>query len=177
MHILTPRYFCLGDLSLLLLCCCSLPFPTQDLHAHCLREQLPPNLLSSPSVLLLSAIPNARFARTLLAWAVASEPRLPSDPARDRRTIRFLGSVPVRACSLPSTTTSSSTWTTTSSKTMSTWTTTSRRPFVGLHCINSSLQQLCTATSNKVHPQLACLIQGITAHRLTPLTVPPLGTY
>jgi hypothetical protein len=26
---------------------------------------------------------------------------LPSDPARDRRAIRFLGSVPVRACSLP----------------------------------------------------------------------------
>jgi hypothetical protein len=31
----------------------------------------------------------------------ASEPRLPSDPARDRRAIRFLGSIPVRACSLP----------------------------------------------------------------------------
>jgi hypothetical protein len=51
--------------------------------------------LSSPSVLLLSAIPNASFARTLLARAVASEPRLPSDPAQDRREIRFLGSVPV----------------------------------------------------------------------------------
>jgi hypothetical protein len=133
--------------------------------------------LSSPSVLLLSAIPNASFARTLLAWAVASEPRLPSDPARDRRTIRFSGSVPVRACSLSCTTTSSSTWTTTSSTTTSTWTTTSRRTFVGLHCNDSSIQRLCTATSNKVPPRLACLIQWITAHRLTPSTVPPLGTY
>jgi hypothetical protein len=44
-HILTPRYSCLGDLSLLPLCCCSLPFLTQALHAHCLREQLPPNLV------------------------------------------------------------------------------------------------------------------------------------
>jgi hypothetical protein len=61
--------------------------------------------------------------------------------------------------------------------TTSTWTTTSRRSFVGLHCINSSLQQLYTATSNKVPPRLAYLIQGITAHRLTPSTVPPLGTY
>jgi hypothetical protein len=57
--------------------------------------------LSSPSVLLLSAIPNASLARTLLAWAVDSKPRLLSDPARDRRPIRFLGSLPVRACSLP----------------------------------------------------------------------------
>jgi hypothetical protein len=45
MYILTPRYSCLGDLSLLPLCCCSLPFPTQALRAHCLREQLPPNLV------------------------------------------------------------------------------------------------------------------------------------
>jgi hypothetical protein len=41
----------------------------------------------------------------------------------------------------------------------------------------TSLQRLFTATSNKVPPRLACLIQGITAHRLTPSTVPPLGTY
>jgi hypothetical protein len=44
-HILTPRYYCLGDLSLLPLCCYFLPFPTQALRAHCLREQLPPNLV------------------------------------------------------------------------------------------------------------------------------------
>jgi hypothetical protein len=48
---------------------------------------------------------------------------------------------------------------------------------VRLHCIDSSLQQHCTATSNKVPPRLACLIQGIMAHRLTSSTVPPLGTY
>jgi hypothetical protein len=147
-------------------------------HTHVLLLRRP---LSSLSVLLLSAIPNASFARTLLAWAIASEPRPPSDPARDRRAIRFLGSIPVCACSLSCTTTSLSTWTTTSSTTkwttISAWTTTSRRLFVGLHCNDSSLHQLCTATPNKVPPRLACLIQGITAHRLTPSTVPPLGTY
>jgi hypothetical protein len=45
MHILTLRYSYLGDLSLLPLCCCFLPFPTQALRAHRLREQLPPNLV------------------------------------------------------------------------------------------------------------------------------------
>jgi hypothetical protein len=44
-HILKPRYSCLEDLSLLPLCCCFLPFPTQALRALCLREQLPPNLV------------------------------------------------------------------------------------------------------------------------------------
>jgi hypothetical protein len=41
----------------------------------------------------------------------------------------------------------------------------------------TSLHRLCTATPNMVPPRLACLIQGIMAHRLTPSTVPPLGTY
>jgi hypothetical protein len=40
-----------------------------------------------------------------------------------------------------------------------------------------ALHRLCTATPNKVPPRLACLIQGITAHWLTPSTVSPLGTY
>jgi hypothetical protein len=47
---------------------------------------------------------------------------------------------------------------------------------VGFHCNDSPLHHLCTTTSNKVPPRVACLFQGITAHRLTPSTVPPLGT-
>jgi hypothetical protein len=46
----------------------------------------------------------------------------------------------------------------------------------------TSLQRLATASTlydytEKVPPRLACLVQGITAHRLTPSTVPPLGTH
>jgi hypothetical protein len=46
-----------------------------------------------------------------------------------------------------------------------------------VRCNDSPLHHLCTTTPNKVPQRVACLFQGITAHRLTPSTVPPLGTH